>query len=117
MERVLKLKDILLAVFDAEFKHRDSPNTETALEKLRLSEDDFLSQIDILTVFTPFKDAQKVLEDDSYIDLSSLPSVIHHLDYQLKLCQAAADEETQGGLFLLITSMIDDVHARWGESL
>ncbi len=69
----------MLAVFDVEFKHRDSPNTETALEKLRLSEDDFLSQIDILTVFTPFKDAQKFLEDESYIDLSLLSSVIHHL--------------------------------------
>ncbi len=98
VERVLKLKETLLAVFDVEFKHRDSPNTETALEKLHLSEDDFFSLAEILTMLTSFKDAQKALEGESYVNLSLLPLVIHNLDDQLKLCQAAADEESQGGL-------------------
>ncbi len=62
-------------------------------------------------MLTSFKDAQKALEGESYVNLSLLPLVIHNLDDQLKLCQAAADEETQGGLFLCITSMIDDFNA------
>ena len=57
VERVLRLKDTLIAVFDGQFRCRDSQNHLTSLEKLRLTDADFDALTDILTLLTPFKEA------------------------------------------------------------
>jgi hypothetical protein len=85
VERVLKLKDTLIAVFDGQFRCRDSQNHLTSLEKLRLTDADFDALTDILTLLTPFKEAQQALEGEMYVNLCLLPIVIHHLDQQLEI--------------------------------
>lgn len=117
VDRVLKMKDCLCAVFESEFRCRESSNTPTTLEILALTEDDFLALSDILHLLTPFKDAQKALEGEFYVNLSLLPLVVLNLDQQLQLCQAGVDELAQQSLYELITTMIEDFHIRWGQML
>jgi len=114
VERVLKLKDTLVDVFANEFRFRDSPNQLTALEKLQLTDDDFLALSDVLTLLTPFRDSQKALEGELYVSISLLPLVVHHLSHELMVLQGSVDPDYQGTLFELITKMKDDFESRWG---
>ncbi len=114
VERVLKLKDTLVDVFANEFCFRDSPNQLTALEKLQLTDDDFLALSDVLTLLTPFRDSQKALEGELYVSISLLPLVVHHLSHELMVLQGSVDPDYQGTLFELITKMKDDFESRWG---
>ncbi len=114
VEHVLKLKDTLVDVFANEFRFRDSPNQLTALEKLQLTDDDFLALSDVLTLLTPFRDSQKALEGELYVSISLLPLVVHHLSHELMVLQGSVDPDYQGTLFELITKMKDDFESRWG---
>jgi hypothetical protein len=91
LERILRLKDALKFVFDNEFRARDEINTPTLIELMRLSDDDFQSLHNVLYVLTPFKDAQKALEGDKYVNISLLPLAINNLRSSLLSCQAFAD--------------------------
>jgi hypothetical protein len=113
---MIKLKAPLLLAFQEEFCHRERPTTETALEGLAFTEDDFPSLGDILHLLTPFKNAQKALEGEFYVNFSLLPLIIVELMNQLTTCQAAVDPEEQEALYDLITDMLSDFKARWGAS-
>jgi hypothetical protein len=115
IERVLKLRDALNFVFDAEFRFRDSPNQLTSLEKLRLTDSDYDALTDILSLLTPFKEAQLALEGETYVNLSLLPLVIYHLDQKLQVYEGAADPLVQGALLDLMSRMIVDFKNRWGD--
>ena len=117
VERIVKLKAPLLLVFQEEFRHRERPNTETALEGLTLTEDDFASLEDILYLLTPFKNAQKALEGQFYVNFSLLPLIIVELMNQLTTCQGAVDPEEQEAVYDLITGMLSDFKVRWGASI
>jgi len=117
VERMIQLKEPLLDVFEKEFRCRERPQTPTALENLALSEDDFLYLADILHLLTPFKNAQKALEGEFYVNFSLLPLVVAELNHQLQLCQAAVDPEEQERLFDLISKMHSDFTERWGSEV
>ena len=115
LERVLCLKDALNYVFDNEFRFRNEVNILTTLESMRLTDEDFQSLHNVLYVLTPFKDAQKALEGEQYVNISLLPLAINNLQTSLLNCEASVDQETEGSLYQLIQTMIDDFNSRWGE--
>jgi len=117
VERIVTLKDALLHVFNAEFRFRERQDKLTQLEKLSLTEANFNQLSDILHLLSPFKEAQKALEGDQYVNFSLLPLIIHQLNVRLLECQGSADPAVQGHLFDLITKMVDDFHSRWGPTL
>jgi hypothetical protein len=102
-------------LFDHEFRYREHQNTPTQLEMISLSEQDFKSLENILFVLTPFKDAQKALEGERYVNLSLLPLAIINLCTQLGICEGAVNEADQPTLYHLIQLMIADFNRRWGE--
>jgi len=115
LERVLCLKDALNYVFDNEFRFRNEVSTLTTLESMRLTDEDFQSLHNVLYVLTPFKDAQKALEGEQYVNISLSPLAINNLHTSLLNCEASVDQETEGSLYQLIQTMIDDFNRRWGE--
>jgi len=117
IDRIVKLKDPLLEVFAQEFRHRERHDRMTKLESLQLSNEDFLQLSDILYLLTPFKNAQKTLEGEQYVNFSLLPQIVFELKKQLVLFQAGLDPILQSRLFDLVTAMIDDFESRWGTSV
>ena len=79
LERILCLKDALKFVFDNEFCACDEMHTPTPIELMQLSDDDFQSLHNVLYVLTPFKNAQKALEGDKYVNISLLPLAINNI--------------------------------------
>jgi hypothetical protein len=102
IERAFELKEALKDLFEDEFRFRESANTPTTLESLRLSDDDFDSLKDLIYILSPFKRAQKALEGEKYVNISLLPSVIKELYNQLELTQGAIDPDEQEDLYKLI---------------
>jgi hypothetical protein len=45
-------------------------HTPTPIELMQLSDDDFQSLHNVLYVLTPFKNAQKALEGDKYVNIN-----------------------------------------------
>jgi hypothetical protein len=80
VERIVTLKDALLHVFNAEFRFREWQDKLTQLEKFSLTEANFDQLSDILHLLSPFKEAQKALEGDQYVNFSLLPLIIHQLN-------------------------------------
>lgn len=113
--RVLTLKPALQYLFDHDFRYREHQNTPTQLEMMSLSEEDFESLENILFVLSPFKDAQKALEGERYVNLSLLPLAINNLRTQLGICEGAVNEADQPTLHQLVQLMIADFNRRWGE--
>ncbi len=70
---------------------------------------------DILSLLTPFKEAQLALEGETYVNISLLPLVIYHLDQKLQVYEGAADPTVQGALLDLMSRMIVDFKNRWGD--
>jgi hypothetical protein len=82
---------------------------------MQLSDDDFQSLHNVLYVLTPFKNAQKALEGDKYVNISLLPLAIISIQSSLLTCQASADSETEQKLLQLIGTMLTDFNSRWGD--
>lgn len=117
IERMLQLREALENVFEDEFRFRESQNTITNLEKLKLTESDFESLKNIEFVLRPFKAAQKALEGEKYVHLSLLPLLITEIRKQMGICEGLIDQVRQKDLYELLCNMADDFNDRWGESL
>ena len=115
LERILHLKQALKVVFDNEFRAREEINTPTPIELMRLTDDDFEAISNVLFVLTPFKQAQKALEGEKYVNLSLLPLAINNLRTSLLSCQASADPDLEQNLLQLIDKMRIDFTSRWGD--
>jgi hypothetical protein len=64
----------------------------------------------------PFKDAQKLLEDDNYVTLSLLPIAIKAIRLALiKIVGAQGDGEAQNRVKNLVKRLLFDFHARWKD--
>ncbi len=92
IERILEVRAALEVVSQDEFRHRESQNIPTQLEKLKLTESDFDSLNNVEFVLKPLRKAQKALEGEKYVNLSLLPLVINEVCVQLGLCEGAVDE-------------------------
>jgi hypothetical protein len=115
LERILCLKDALKFVFNNEFCACDEMHTPTPIELMQLSDDDFQSLHNVLYVLTPFKNAQKALEGDKYVNSSLLHLAINNIQSSLLTCQASADPETEQNLLQLIGTMLTDFNSFWGD--
>jgi hypothetical protein len=114
--RVLTLKPALQYLFQHEFRYRENQNTQTQLEMMSLSEADYESLENIFFILSPFKDAQKALEGERYVNLSLLPLAINNLHTQLGICEGSVNEANQPTLHQLVQLMIEDFNSRWGAS-
>ena len=117
VERIIQLKEVLLHIFQNEFRHREAQGTQTTLERLQLTERDFEQLENIAYVLKPFQEAQKALEGEKYVNLSLVPLVIHHLSEALGICEASINPGTQRDLRTLLENMQEDFHDRWGETI
>ncbi len=115
LERLLHLKDSLIYVVDQEFRFREHANTLTTLELIKLSDEDFQSLRNVFFVLTPFKDAQKALEGERYVNLSLLSLAISNLRLSLSTCEAYVDKDAEPNLYQLIQTMVSDFNSRWGD--
>jgi hypothetical protein len=104
IERAFDLKGPLKLLFEDEF--RLSANTQTTLESLALSDDDFDSLKSLIYVLTPFKRSQKALEGETYVHISLLPYVVKEIHNQLERTQGAIDPDQQQDLYNFISNMI-----------
>jgi hypothetical protein len=86
ISRILELRGPLQYIFQNEFRHREGPNIETALEKLQLIDSDFEHLENMEFVLKPFREAQKALEGEHYVNISFLPIVISEMIDQLGIC-------------------------------
>lgn len=116
IERILELREALEVVVAEEFRYRESQNTLTQLEKIKLTASDFESLKNVEFVLKPLQHAQKALEGEKYVNLSLLPLVIHEVRLQLGLCEGAVDADTQQDLYQLLCVMVDDFKDRWGDA-
>jgi hypothetical protein len=117
ISRILELRGPLQYIFQNEFRHREGPNIETALEKLQLIDSDFEHLENMEFVLKPFREAQKALEGEHYVNISFLPIVISEMIDQLGICEAAANQNTQQELIELVADMRQDFHQRWGDTI
>ena len=106
IEWAFDLKGPLKLLFEDEFRFRESANTQTTLESLALSDDDFDSLKSLIYVLTPFKRAQKALEGETYVHISLLPYVVKEIHNQLERTQGAIDPDQQQDLYNFISNMI-----------
>lgn len=116
IQRILDLREALEHVFQEEFRYRESQNTPTQLEKLKLTDSDFESLHNVAYVLRPLQQAQKALEGETYVNISLLPLVIHEIRVQLGICEGAVDSVRQRDLYQLLCIMVDDFKSRWGDS-
>ncbi len=63
----------------------------------------------------PFKEAQKTLEDEKFVNLSLLPIIIHELRLILDGLLGAVDMEVEPELFDLVEKILEDFKVRWGD--
>jgi hypothetical protein len=112
LERLLHLTDSLIYVVSQEFQFREHANTLTTLELMKLSDEDFQS---FAQCIFPFKDAQKALEGESYVNLSLLPLKINDLHLSLSTCEASVDKDAGPNLYQLIQMMVCDFNSRRGD--
>jgi hypothetical protein len=108
IQRILDLREALELVFQEEFRYRESQNTPTQLEKLKLTDSDFESLHNVAYVLRPLQQAQKALEGEKYVNISLLPLVIHEIRVQLGICEGAVDSVRQRDLYQLLCVMVDD---------
>jgi hypothetical protein len=113
---ILDLREALEHVFQEEFCYRESQNTPTQLEKLKLTDSDFESLHNVAYVLRPLQQAQKALEGEKYVNISLLPLVTHEIHVQLAICEGAVDSVRQRDLYQLLCIMVDDFKSRWGDS-
>jgi hypothetical protein len=83
---------------------------------MSLSEADYESLENIFFILSPFKDAQKALEGERYVNLSLLPLAITNLRTQLGICEGSVNEADQPTLHQLVQLMIEDFNRRWGAN-
>ena len=71
----------------------------------------------IAQVLSPFKDAQKALEGEKYVNISLILIIVHELRNVLDGLIGAIEPDTQPKLFDLVEIILEDYKVWWGDPM
>lgn len=118
IERAVRLRPALETMFRLERLSRQQSGkaTPSKLEQLELTDCHFRSLQFLDQVLSPFREAQRALEGDKYVNLSLVVLILKKL-YQALTAMLADSHDSHPELFPLISLMVDDFEQRWGNPI
>jgi hypothetical protein len=118
IERGIRLRPALETMFRLEVVARQQSGkaVPSKLEQLELTDNHFHSLQFLEQVLSPFREAQRALEGDKYINISLVVLIIKKL-YQAITAMLAAATDDEPELYQLLSEMVEDFEERWGDPI
>ncbi len=118
IERAVRLRPALETMFRLERVswQQSGKAMPSKLEQLELTDCHFRSLQFLDQVLSPFREAQRALEGDKYVNLSLVVLILKKL-YQALTAMLADSHDSHPELFPLISSMVEDFEQRWGNPI